>query len=1846
LVFLILTFLFQIPTQGQSKKYFVITGKIIPETESTSGNGTIEVTKNGKENSTINIPKNGRFRFELEFFNGYSLTFKYPGHFNKIINVSTEIPQEVWQRDNDFPPFPMIVQLFKEFEGVDKSFALKPSGRIYYDKEIDNFAKESFTSDMQFTDQITAAKTKDNQVVKEAATITKENAQDLAAKQRSFDQLIKEADTHYQRGEYQMALMKYLEAHNLFPEKAYPNDRVAELQDLVKALEITEKQKADLEQKYKSAIAKANGLFDQKSYKDARPNYEEALQYKPGDVFSNGRINEIDQLLALLEKQNQFKELIANADKNYKSKNLDQAVAFYTQAQQLVPTDQYPQSQISLINQEKERQAKIDQLDKEFNQNLQTANTQAQQKDYLQALNSYKKALGLKPDNKLVQDKIAETELALVTVENDKKYLQTIQLADQALSRNDLQGAKMQYQEALKIKSETYPQTKLAEIAAAESKDIEFNNLVSKAEKAFTANNFDDALNSFTDALKLKPTETSVKKRIEDIQNLKNKDLTEKEYAGLIAQADQNFNSNKFDEAISGYNKALQSKKTETYPKDQLKKIDSYQSVVKKADKSFQSKDYSGALASFNGALELKVNDSYASSKIAEIQKILTDQKQLEEKANAELLAYNETIKAADQLFTAQNYPESLSKYKEALALKATETYPQKRIKEIEAILDKAGQEKARIEKEYGAAIAQADNYFEKKDYTNAQAEYRKALTIKADQVYPKDQIRKIDETLAENRRREEENQKQQLDKQNIAFNQAMASADKSFSDNDFNSAKTGYETALTIKPSDPVAKEKYGQTEAKLAQIAKNTQAYNKSITEANSRLTAKQYPEAREKYIEALQYLPNSDYPKSQVTKIDELLAQQETEAKTKRDFDQALAEGESLLKNKDLQKAKDSFLKAYNLIPSEVVPPKRISEINNLIAEQARNETALKTTKEAYQKVIERADNLFGNKEYISARLAYNEALLIKSDEKYPVDQLALIEKLLKEQTDLNYKTAIAKADNSFNSNLLDDAVLGYNEALKYKKNDQYATQKLNDIDQKKANLLAEGDRLKKLEDQYKALITDANKDFSNKDYPVAKEKYQKALTLKPAEVYPRDQIAKIDELIYALQKAEEKDKQYAQFIQEGQDAFQANKLKEARVLYQKGYNLKPFEALPPMRIAEIDRLLAQQAETAQLAAMEEAQRLAKEKADRAQYNNAVAAGDKAFAIKQYKIAKVHYADALTALPNEQYPKDQLAKIEDLIAQEAMDKMKAMQKAQQDSMQKAKDKLFDLAMSSAKDHDQNKRYEQAIQKYNDAISIKPEQRPVIQKLINDIQDKMQLLAQQEAEYKRLVKLADGYFTESQLNEALAEYQNALKIKPDQEYPKNQIKEIQSQLAAREQSYANAIAKADKAYDVADWVNAKTGYTEALSVKPNEAYPADRLKDVNQKIADANLAAKSNSASNKAYSDAMESAEKSFKDNQLTTAKMQFQMAQSIKPDEKLPAQRIKEIDVLMDQRNKERLANAQREIDEKYGQAISVADNSYRNKTYSIAKLQYQQASLIKPDESYPKTQMALMDKLMNEVKPVETYVVKIPDVEPTKAISKPIYNPQESAQATEARAQKYNTITNYDEAIKKADDLFGVKDYTVARFYYYKASEIKPSEEYPKNQIDLIRKLIDSQLSATDVSEYDKAIKQADNAFAIKNYQIAKFFYYKALDIKSWEKYPKDRIDEILALTNSLLSEKEEKEYRDIIAKADEAYFNKDMAISRFYYNKAISMKKDENYPRIKLKDIQKLIEQDSRDRENELYRNLVELGDQALQTKNYSIARFNYNKALTMKPGEKYPKEQLKKLKEALDAQNN
>ncbi|HEY3372755.1 MAG TPA: hypothetical protein VGK10_18025 [Prolixibacteraceae bacterium] len=1402
LLFLIVLFLFQLTAAGQNKKSFVITGKIVPEVQS-SGIGSIEISKSGGETTKVEVPKSGRFRLELEYFNEFTLVFSIPGNFSKTIIVSTDIPQEVWKRDNAFPPFPMVVQLFREVEGIDKSFSLKPSGKIFYGKQTDNFEKEIIFNDIQIAEQIANAKLQSSQVKKEVHTITKTEAQDLATRQKNFDQSVSEADVFFKRGEYPAALLKYQDAQKLFPEKAYPNDRIAEIQDLVKALEITDKQKTELEQKYKSAIARANGLFERKTYKESRTGYEEALQYKPGDDYANGRIQEIDRLLALVEKQKQFDDLIAKADNNYQSKKLDQAAELYNQAKLLIPENEYPQNQINLINQEKQQAASLEQQEKAFTQSIENGDKLAKLKDYIQAISSYQKALELKPGNKLATEKIAATEQAIVIIGTDKKYQETLQQADQALAANDFQKSKMLYMEALKLKSaEAYPSSQISKI--------------------------DKILD---DKAKLEQAET--------------------EFLALVG----------------------------------------------KGDAAFEQKDYQGAKINYSSALTMKPTSAEVKSKIKNIETILNQLAENQKKENDRL-----------QALAAAN------------------------------------------EKAYTDAIAKGNNQIEQKTYSDARVTFQEAKKLKPAEQLPDQMIARIDSLIAGNereqaaaRQKEEAYQKSIRDAQENSFNEAMTKADQAFTENDFNTAKTGYQTALAIKGTDPVAKEKLGQTEAKLAQLAKLTQSYNLAINAANKQVGDKKYQEAKEKYQEALQYLPDSDYPKRQIEKLDQLLTQAGAERQREELYAAKVKEAEALLSNKEYPTARSAFVLASEIKPSEPLPVRRIKEIDKLLADLALLDTKNKATQSAYMESIKRADQAFTDKAYTPSRMLYNEALSILPNEQYPKTRIAEIDQLMGDLKDQQYAQAIAAGDVAFKSDLLDEATVQYEIALTTKANDPYAKKQLGEITKRRAALLAEKERLKKLDAQYESLMADANNNFTNKEYQKAKEKYQGALLVKPGEVVPKDQIAKIDLLMKELAGAEEINRLYAQSVKSAEQAFGQNKLKEARDAYQQAHDYKPSEPMPPQRIAELDAMIAQLEETARLSAMEEAQRLAKEKANKEAYDKAIFIADQSLTEQQYVDARTNYSNALGILPNEKYPKDQINKIDGLIAQQEQIKQLARQQDMKDSLQKVK--------------------EQA--------------------------------------------------------------------------------------------------------------------------------------------------------------------------------------------------------------------------------------------------------------------------DKLAIKTEPV---------------VTAPVVNAAETEKAAAARAQSYQTVSNYDEAISKADDSFGVKNYTVARFFYYKASELKPTEEYPKNQIELIRKLVESELSSVDRSGYQQVITQADEAFMKKSYSVAKFFYYKALGIKSWEQYPKDQIHEILRLTNSLLSEKEEKEYQDLITMADEAFTMKDISVARFYYTRAIVIKKSEDYPRTRIKDIQKLMDQDKLDVRDVEYNKLIELADQAMQSENYSIARFNYTKALNMKPEEKYPNDQLKRIKESLDKQ--
>ncbi len=144
----------QISVSAQAPKYFIISGKVLSETE-TSENITVQIIKNNKPAIASQIPTHGRFRFELEYNTEYQLTFIQNDHISKTIVVNTEIPSEVMQRENNFSHFLMAVKLEKSTCEAENIITLNSIQHITYSPENDSFARIPTIFDLEYVEQNT-----------------------------------------------------------------------------------------------------------------------------------------------------------------------------------------------------------------------------------------------------------------------------------------------------------------------------------------------------------------------------------------------------------------------------------------------------------------------------------------------------------------------------------------------------------------------------------------------------------------------------------------------------------------------------------------------------------------------------------------------------------------------------------------------------------------------------------------------------------------------------------------------------------------------------------------------------------------------------------------------------------------------------------------------------------------------------------------------------------------------------------------------------------------------------------------------------------------------------------------------------------------------------------------------------------------------------------------------------------------------------------------------------------------------------------------------------------------------------------------------------------------------------------------------------------------------------------------------------------------------------------------------------------------------------------------------------------------------------------------------------------
>jgi hypothetical protein len=265
---------------------------------------------------------------------------------------------------------------------------------------------------------------------------------------------------------------------------------------------------------------------------------------------------------------------------------------------------------------------------------------------------------------------------------------------------------------------------------------------------------------------------------------------------------------------------------------------------------------------------------------------------------------------------------------------------------------------------------------------------------------------------------------------------------------------------------------------------------------------------------------------------------------------------------------------------------------------------------------------------------------------------------------------YEKLIVSADKKFSKDALEDAKKDYLEAQDLQPKEKYPKDKLKEIETKLAALAQKNAEDKALNDRYFKLISSGDMSFVSEDLEAAKKDYKSALDLKPTEKYPKDKITEIDNLIAQKNKKEAEQKaieeQYKNFINQGKEKFIAKDYQNSKLAFESALKIIPNQSFALDKIAEIDRILAEQKEKEN-----------EGKNKKIEYDKLIAAADKLFVSKDYITSRAEYEKAAALISTEKYPRDKIAEIEKLLADS---------KAKEEADKKAKEEADRLAKLEA--------------------------------------------------------------------------------------------------------------------------------------------------------------------------------------------------------------------------------------------------------------------------------------------------------------------------------------------------------------------------------------------------------------------------------------------------------------------------------------------------------------------------------------------------------------------------------
>ena len=1138
------------------------------------------------------------------------------------------------------------------------------------------------------------------------------------------------------------------------------------------------------------------------------------------------------------------------------------------------------------------------------------------------------------------------------------------------------------------------------------------------------------------------------------------------------------------------------------------------------------------ALKAYEEALALRKNDQFIKPKIKELN---SDLKNLEKDAQNEA-QFQKLLAAGDENVAQIKYPEAIDNFKAALSLKPGDQVGSAKLTNAEQLLAKQNAEKDKLEAQFNQLLASGDQNITVQKYPEAIDNFKAALNIKPGDKTATSKLANAEQLLA----------RVNADKAKLEaeFNRLLALGDEQVSGKKYPEAIENFKGALSIRNGDKIATDKLSNAEKLLAAVKAGRAAqdaeFNRLLAAGDANVTGKKYPDAIDNFKAALGIKPGDKVATDKLANAEQLLAGANAEkSRLEAEFNRLLAAGDENITGKMYPEAIQNFKNALKIKPADKIATEKLSNAEQLLAalnaDKARQEAE-------FVRLLAAGDQNVSVQKYPEAIDNFKAALNIKPGDKSATAKLANAEKLLaalnvnKARQEAEFNRLLAVGDENVTASKYPEAIQNFIAALTLKTGDKTATDKLANAEK----LLAQATANKaKQEAEFNRLMATGDENVSGKKFPEAIENFKDALKIEEGDRIATAKLANAEKLLAAANAARAGiEAEFSRLLLAGDENVSNKKFFEAIENFKQALAIKAGDKVATDKLANAEKLLAQV-------------NADKAKQD-AEFDRLITAGDNNVTGQKYADAISSFKSALLIKPGNSIAESKLSVAEQLFAKQSAERSK-------------QDSEFNNFLTLGDGNILKQKYEEAINNYTVALRIKPLDSGAAAKLANA----EKLLAnfnaeksKQQAEFNRLISAGDDNVSSKKYLEAIANFKGALTIIPEEKSAMAKLSNAEKLLAQanadkakQEAEFNRLLASGDENVLRRKYPEAIDNFKGALSIKEGDPIATTKLANA-QKLRDQVVA--DMAKLEEEFNRLLGAGDMNVAGQKYPEGIVNFKDALKIKPVDPVALKKLAEAEKLLAQFNADKLKKEAElrllaDKQKRYKETIVMADQLFADKSWLDSKNQYREAIRISDVEKYPKDRIVQIDSIMAKIARDKLLTEK---------------------QANEQR--KLQGEDTYQKNILAADANFAKSLWSSAIFYYREALKYKAADKYALDKIDNCNKMIDSNISAERIQEFNSYVQHADDDMKAKQYGSARFYYGKAKNILPWENYPKDQLKVLEKLISSTDVNGIESQYFDAIQKADDAVTQKNIAIARFYYQKAVSLKPNEDYPKQQLK----------------------------------------------------------------------